>query len=144
MAIAESTGTCGRRVDDARITVAHPRLMALVAASAEAALASGEAIVTHDFGVLFRGRLRRWIQTRDVSCTFPGCQRLAQRCEIDHVLAYPLGETSHGNGACECVHHHQAKHASIPATRRADGCMVWTNRFGITVVRPPRALLRGW
>ena len=51
MSIAESTGTCGRRVDDARMTVAHPRLMALVAASVEAALAPGEVIVTHDFGI---------------------------------------------------------------------------------------------
>ncbi|MCU1601669.1 MAG: hypothetical protein JWO22_2378, partial [Frankiales bacterium] len=51
MAIAESSRTCEGRVDNARITVAHPRLMALVAASAQAALAPGEAIVTHEFGI---------------------------------------------------------------------------------------------
>ncbi|MCU1603497.1 MAG: protein of uncharacterized function, partial [Frankiales bacterium] len=95
-------------------------------------------------GYLFRGRLRRWIQARDITCTFPGCERIAQRCEIDHVVAYPSGPTSHGNAACECVHHHQAKHATIPAIRRTDGSMHWTNRFGVTAERPPRPLLRGW
>ena len=95
-------------------------------------------------GYLFRGRLARWIKARDVTCTFPGCTRLAQRCQLDHVVAYPAGPTAHANGACECVHHHQAKHAVMAVSRRPDGTMVWTNRFGVTRVRPPRSLLRGW
>ena len=95
-------------------------------------------------GYPFRGRLARWIRTRDVTCTFPGCQLLAQRCQLDHVLEYPKGNTEHCNGACECVHHHQAKHASMTVTRLDNGTMRWTNRFGITRTRPPRPLLRGW
>ena len=95
-------------------------------------------------GYPFRGRLARWIRTRDVTCTFPGCQLLAQRCQLDHVREYPLGKTEHCNGACECVHHHQAKHASMTVTRLDNGTMRWTNRFGITRTRPPRPLLRGW
>jgi hypothetical protein len=95
-------------------------------------------------GYPFRGRLARWIRSRDLTCTFPGCPLLAQRCELDHVLAYPQGQTEHSNGACECVHHHQAKHAVMTVTRQPDGTMTWTNRFGTTVHRPPRPLLRGW
>ena len=95
-------------------------------------------------GYPFRGRLARWIRTRDVTCTFPGCQLLAQRCQLDHLVEYPKGKTEHCNGACECVHHHQAKHASMTVTRLDNGTMRWTNRFGITRTRPPRPLLRGW
>src|SRR5689334_2833673 len=51
MALAESPGTCRRRLDEARMTAAHPRLMALVAASTDAALAPGEAVVEHPFGL---------------------------------------------------------------------------------------------
>jgi hypothetical protein len=95
-------------------------------------------------GYPFRGRLARWIRSRDISCTFPGCQLLARRCEVDHVVEYPKGPTEHGNGACECVHHHQCKHAVMQVARLADGTMRWTSRFGTTVARPPRPLLRGW
>jgi hypothetical protein len=92
----------------------------------------------------FRGRLARWIRARDITCTFPGCHLLAQRCELDHVLAYPQGTTEACNGACECTHHHQAKHAVMTVTRLPDGTMRWTTRFGTTRDRPPRPLLRGW
>ena len=67
-----------------------------------------------------------------------------QRCQLDHLVEYPKGKTEHCNGACECVHHHQAKHASMTVTRLDNGTMRWTNRFGITRTRPPRPLLRGW
>ena len=95
-------------------------------------------------GYPFRGRLARWIKTRDVTCTFPGCHLLAQRCELDHVVAFPRGLTEARNGACECVHHHQCKHAVMTVVRLADGTVRWTNRFGVTVDRRPRPLLRGW
>ena len=95
-------------------------------------------------GYPFRGRLARWIRTRDVTCTFPGCHLLAQRCQLDHLTAYPKGKTEHCNGACECVHHHQAKHTVMTVTRQPNGTIRWTNRFGTTVDRPPRPLLRGW
>ena len=95
-------------------------------------------------GYPFRGRLARWIRTRDITCTFPGCTMLARRCQLDHIREYPLGKTEHCNGTCECIHHHQAKHAAIHATRLDNGTMRWTNRFGTTIDRPPRPLLRGW
>src|SRR3954469_12051690 len=41
MALAESPGTCRRWVEDARLTVAFPRLMQHAAASVEAVLAAG-------------------------------------------------------------------------------------------------------
>jgi hypothetical protein len=95
-------------------------------------------------GYPFRGRLARWIRARDITCTFPGCLQLAQRCQLDHLLEYPQGATEHCNGACECVHHHQCKHAAMTVTRLPNGTLRWTSRFGTTIDRPPRPLLRGW
>lgn len=95
-------------------------------------------------GYPFRGRLARWIKARDVTCTFPGCTLLAQRCQTDHVVAWPKGATSSCNGASECVHHHQAKHAIMTVTRLDDGTLRWQPPRGPAVDRPPRPLLRGW
>jgi hypothetical protein len=32
----------------------------------------------------------------------------------------------------------------MTVTRLTNGTMRWTNRFGVTLDRPPRPLLRGW
>jgi hypothetical protein len=95
-------------------------------------------------GYPFRGRLAHWLKTRDITCTFPGCPHLAQRCQSDHVVEFPAGPTHVDNGATECTHHHQAKHASIPASRHPDGTMRWQPPSSPAVDRPPRPLLRGW
>jgi hypothetical protein len=95
-------------------------------------------------GYLFRGRLAHWLKTRDLTCTFPGCTLLAQRCQSDHVIEYPAGPTHVDNAASECTHHHQAKHASIPAHRLPDGTMRWQPPSSRYIDRPPRPLLRGW
>ena len=79
-----------------------------------------------------------------MTCVFPACPRLARACHNDHLVAWPAGPTHVDNAASECVHHHQAKHASIPASRLPDGTIRWTNRHGTQLDRRPRALLRGW
>ena len=93
---------------------------------------------------LFRGRLAAWIRHRDTTCTFPGCPKLAQHCQLDHVVEHPHGPTAAHNGALECVHHHQCKHHAMTVTRLPDGTMRWTNRHGVTTDRTPRPLLRSW
>ncbi|MDX6268078.1 MAG: hypothetical protein QOD70_2818 [Frankiales bacterium] len=95
-------------------------------------------------GYLFRGRVAHWLKTRDITCTFPGCTLLSQRCQSDHVIEYPAGPTHVDNAASECTHHHQAKHASIPARRLPDGTMRWQPPSSRYIDRPPRPLLRGW
>ena len=89
-------------------------------------------------------RLARHVKTRDQTCTFPGCLRLAQACQNDHVTPYPHGPTSEHNIASECTHHHQAKHAIFTVRRDNTGTMHWTTPSGLTVTRPARPLLRGW
>jgi Domain of unknown function (DUF222) len=37
--------------------------------------------------------LERFIRCRDLTCRFPGCDRPAEFCDIDHTVPYPLGLT---------------------------------------------------
>jgi hypothetical protein len=79
-----------------------------------------------------------------VTCTFPGCPRLAQRCQNDHLTPWPQGPTHIDNAASECVHHHQAKHAFFTVTQQPGGILRWTTPAGFNVDRLPRPLLQGW
>ncbi|MFN2539823.1 MAG: HNH endonuclease signature motif containing protein, partial [Mycobacteriales bacterium] len=92
----------------------------------------------------FTGRLARHLKTRDQTCRFPGCHRLAQHCDSDHRIPWPAGPTSISNGISECEHHHQAKHAIFTLTQLPDGTLRWTLPTGHHADAPNRALLRGW
>jgi len=51
-------------------------------------------------------RLAEQVALRDVSCSFPFCQRRARRCDTDHVIAYARGgETATENLAALCRRH---------------------------------------
>jgi len=54
--------------------------------------------------------LAEFVRARDMTCTFPGCRRAADRCELDHEIPYPDGPTSAANLDPKCPHHHQARH----------------------------------
>lgn len=57
--------------------------------------------------------LRRFLQVRDGTCRFIGCNRQASRCEIDHVTDWQyLGPTDAVNLTSECSGHHRLKHGS--------------------------------
>ena len=57
--------------------------------------------------------LRTWLRVRDGTCRFPGCNRRAGPCEIDHTRDWALdGETNHDNLAHLCKRHHTIKGAS--------------------------------
>jgi hypothetical protein len=86
-------------------------------------------------------RLKRHLILRDRTCVFPGCTRLAQTCDSDHLLIWPLGRTSELNLADECEHHHQAKHDRFRVQRLPDGTFRWTTPAGLTYDRPPRPVL---
>jgi hypothetical protein len=45
-------------------------------------------------------RLARFIRCRDLTCRFPGCDRPAQFCDIDHTVPYPYGPTHPSNLKC--------------------------------------------
>jgi len=85
--------------------------------------------------------LRRLVQLRDVRCRFPGCERGADRCDIDHTRSWEHGgQTSHDNLACLCRAHHRLKHQTSWQVSRPPGAgaeLVWTSPLGRTVSDSP-------
>jgi hypothetical protein len=76
--------------------------------------------------------LQRLVRTRFPRCTFPGCNRSASECDIDHGIDSAFdGVTAENNLAPLCRHHHRLKHRSRWRMRRgADGTMRWTSPAG--------------
>lgn len=73
--------------------------------------------------------LARHIIARDQHCAFPGCQRSAARCDLDHRIPYPVGSTSAENIQPLCRQHHRLKHRGGWAIDRddTDGSYQWTS-----------------
>jgi hypothetical protein len=77
--------------------------------------------------------LSRYIKTRDRICTFPTCNRNAERCEVDHRHPYTAGgRTDRDNLEPLCKPHHTLKH-KVGWTLRSDpttGGGSWTSPTG--------------
>ena len=103
--------------------------------------------------------LRRFIQTRDGTCQFPGCRHPAHRSELDHRTpwtepTHPPGHTDRADDpdtaaavTCDCnlhtlcSHHHRLKHTGwLTAHPAPHGGTTWTTRTGRTYTRRPDPL----
>lgn len=73
--------------------------------------------------------MRRWLRTRDRTCRFPGCNRAAARCDIDHTRDWHYGgESAHDNLAHLCPLHHAMKHNTAWSMKqRPDGTIDWVS-----------------
>ena len=73
-------------------------------------------------------RLRNAMKARDRTCRFPGCNRPAAACELDHTLRYPQGPTCSCNLGALCAHHHHLKHLAPGwhLTNHGNGHLTWT------------------
>jgi hypothetical protein len=79
--------------------------------------------------------LERFVRCRDLACRFPGCDRPAEFCDVDHTVPYPLGPTHPSNLKCLCRKHHLLKTfwAGVNGWRdeqRSDGRVIWTSPTG--------------
>lgn len=76
--------------------------------------------------------LRRFIDTRDERCRFPGCTMKPWRCDADHTMDAALGgETSVCNLADLCRRHHVLKHVSPWYVKHVGGGRLeWTSPTG--------------
>lgn len=89
----------------------------------------------------------RFVRMRDLTCRFPGCDRPAEFCDIDHTTPYPTGATHPSNTKCLCRIHHLVKtFCGWLDEQRADGSVIWTAPSGRTYVTHPgsRFFYPGW
>src|SRR5690625_857958 len=90
--------------------------------------------------------LTAFVRARDLTCRFPGCDRPATHCDIDHAIAYPHGPTHPANLRCLCRKHHLLKTFWTGArgwhdTQHPDGTIDWTSPTGHTYTTRPGSLL---
>jgi hypothetical protein len=90
--------------------------------------------------------LERFVRCRDLTCRFPGCDRPAEFCDIDHTVPFPLGLTHPSNLKCLCKKHHLLKTfwTGIDGWRDeqwSDGTVVWTAPSGQTYTTRPGSRL---
>ena len=88
--------------------------------------------------------LRRWLRVRDETCRFPGCNRGAARCDIDHGKDWQYGGlTEHANLAHLCKSHHKLKSETRWTVKPArDGTLNWTSPSGHQYSTEPATHIR--
>ncbi|MCQ2001992.1 HNH endonuclease [Arthrobacter zhaoxinii] len=95
--------------------------------------------------------LRRWLQARDGTCRFPGCETPASghsTTEIDHTVPWARGGTTdHTNLSHLCRKHHRFKtlghwKASQSTAGPGSGILEWTSPLGRTYQTTPQLRLR--
>lgn len=85
--------------------------------------------------------LERWIRCRDLTCRFPGCDRKAWFCDLDHTDPFNHRDPAAGgltvpwDLACYCREHHRLKTFHDGPNgwqdeQLADGTIVWTSPTG--------------
>ena len=71
--------------------------------------------------------LRRWLALTQVTCDFPGCNRRARHCDLDHTVAWAEGGlTTAANLVYRCRKHHRMKHESRWRVEKPPGAKVAT------------------
>ncbi|MDQ0575898.1 HNH endonuclease signature motif containing protein [Agromyces albus] len=76
--------------------------------------------------------LAGWLQIRDGRCRFPGCEKRAAGCDIDHTRSWEHhGCSDHDNLAHLCRKHHRVKHRTSWQMRQGhDGAIRWLSPAG--------------
>lgn len=88
--------------------------------------------------------LSDFVRMRDLFCRFPGCDRPATECDIDHTIPYgQVGGLTHpSNLKCECRGHHLLKTFYVGPKgwsdrQLGDGTVLWTSPTGHTYATKP-------
>lgn len=76
--------------------------------------------------------LRRFVQTRDRTCVFPGCRCPAGRTQVDHSIEYQDGGlTVASDLGLLCLRHHRLKSVGgWSLDQSAPGRFDWTSALG--------------
>jgi hypothetical protein len=82
--------------------VPAPLLAELIRSGAKVTPLSYPANPSPEAGYRPSAALEAFVRCRDMTCRFPGCDRPATYCDLDHAIAYPLGPTHPSNLRCLC------------------------------------------
>jgi hypothetical protein len=86
--------------------------------------------------------LAEFVRCRDLTCRFPGCDKPAEVCDIDHTVPFPMGPTHASNLKLLCRYHHllktfYAQCGGWADRQLADGTVEWTAPTGHTYATTP-------
>jgi hypothetical protein len=87
--------------------------------------------------------MKRYLRYRDGTCRFPGCNRGARHCDLDHTKDHQFG----GPTECEnlshlCRKHHRLKHQTTWQVKQLGaGSLEWTSPGGRSYLTQPGVLL---
>ncbi|MFU8945786.1 DUF222 domain-containing protein [Mycetocola zhadangensis] len=89
--------------------------------------------------------MKRFLRYRDGACRFPGCNRRAVSCDIDHTDPFGGGGgTDFDNLASLCPKHHKMKHETLwEVEQLGDGVLKWTSPQGRVYLTHPENPVRG-
>jgi Domain of unknown function (DUF222) len=87
--------------------------------------------------------LADFVRCRDLTCRFPGCDRPAMDCDVDHTIPHATGGATHAsNLKCLCRKHHLVKTFWGWRDRQLpDGTVIWNAPSGHTYVTTPGSAL---
>ena len=88
--------------------------------------------------------LKRYVRLRDETCRFPGCNRPAHECDLDHTLDWQFrGCTEHDNLASVCAGDHGLKsETGWTAKQLPGGIIEWTSPTGRHFLTEPAVAIR--
>jgi hypothetical protein len=87
--------------------------------------------------------LADFVRYRDLTCRWPGCDRPAVDCDVDHTIPYVRGGPTHpSNMKCYCRTHHLVKTFWGWAEQQLpDGTLILTSPAGHTYITTPGSAL---
>ncbi|MDT5256998.1 MAG: hypothetical protein QOD10_2078 [Mycobacterium sp.] len=87
--------------------------------------------------------LADFVRCRDLTCRWPGCDRPAVGCDLDHTIPYAQGGATHAaNLKCYCRLHHLVKtFGGWLEKQLPDGTLILTSPAGHTHVTTPGSAL---
>jgi hypothetical protein len=120
-----------------------PELLAELAASAKQVALSHPGDAPPEPGYTPSKALADFVRCRDLTCRWPGCDRPAFDCDVDHTIPYAQGGPTHAsNLKCYCRTHHLVKTFwGWREEQLSDGTLILTSPAGHTYVTTPGSAL---
>ncbi|BBZ51722.1 hypothetical protein MHEI_34390 [Mycobacterium heidelbergense] len=145
--IAEQATLAGRSAGPASALGADgliaPELIAELAMSARLVSLVHPLDAAPENGYVPSKALADFVRCRDLTCRWPGCDRPAVGCDIDHTIPYTAGGATHAsNLKCYCRTHHLIKtFCGWTDQQLPDATLILTSPTGQTYVSTPGSAL---